>query len=269
MRCWLKLGFILIIFCRFVFLFLYIKITIERLKNMPEAIVITPVKNSLDTTKLTVEALMKTNADIEYYVYNDFSESETKKYLDKAKDKLGFQVVHLEDITSTPSPNYKLVLEIAQEMAISKNCPLIIVESDVIVKPDTIANMLQVAKDKSDAGMVAAITVDREGNYNFPYLYEKVKSNETVVAKQSISFCCTLITNNYLNKFDFKTLNEKKDWYDVHITKQSRKLGFKNYLMKGTRVLHLPHSSRPWKNLKYTNPVLYYLKKIFLRRDKI
>ena len=81
---------------------------------MPEAIVITPVKNSLDTTKLTVEALMKTNADIEYYVYNDFSESETKKYLDKAKDKLGFQVVHLEDITSTPSPNYKLVLEIAQ-----------------------------------------------------------------------------------------------------------------------------------------------------------
>ena len=236
---------------------------------MAEAIVITPVKNSLDTTKLTIEAIVKTEADIEYYVYNDFSEPETKNFLDKAKGRLGFEVIHLEDITTTPSPNYKLVLEVAQEMAIMKKCPLIVVESDVIVKPDTISNMLQVAKEKSDAGMVAAITVDREGNYNFPYLYEKTKSNETIVTPHSISFCCTLITNDYLNKFDFKTLNEKKDWYDVHITRQSRKLGFKNYLMKGTRVLHLPHSSRPWKNLKYSNPVLYYLKKIFLRRDKI
>lgn len=236
---------------------------------MPEAIVITPVKNSLDTTKLTIEAIVKTEADIEYYVYNDFSEPETKNFLDKAKGRLGFEVIHLEDITTTPSPNYKLVLEVAQEMAIMKKCPLIVVESDVIVKPDTISNMLQVAKEKNDAGMVAAITVDRDGNYNFPYLYEKTKSNETIVTPHSISFCCTLITNEYLNKFDFKTLNEKKDWYDVHITRQSRKLGFKNYLMKGTTVLHLPHSSRPWKNLKYTNPVLYYLKKIFLRRDKI
>ena len=236
---------------------------------MPKAIVITPVKNSLDTTKLTIEAIVKSETDIEYYVYNDFSEPETKKFLDKAKGRLGFEVIHLEDITSTPSPNYKLVLEMAQEMAIRKKCPLIIVESDVIVKPDTISNLLKVANEKNDAGMVAAITVDRDGNYNFPYLYEKTKSNETIVTPHSISFCCTLITNEYLNKFDFKTLNAKKDWYDVHITRQSRKLGFKNYLMKGTTVLHLPHSSRPWKNLKYTNPVLYYLKKIFLRRDKI
>lgn len=236
---------------------------------MLEAIVITPVKDSLDTTKLTIEALVKTEAKIEYYVYNDFSEPATKNFLDEAKESLGFEVIHLEDITSTPSPNYKLVLETAQSMAISKKCPLIIVESDVIVKPDTISNMLQVAKQKSDAGMVAAITVDKDDNYNFPYLYEKTKSDETIVTLHSISFCCTLITNDYLNRFDFKTLNEKKDWYDVHITRQSRKLGFNNYLMKGTRVLHLPHSSRPWKNLKYTNPVLYYLKKIFLRRDKI
>ena len=207
--------------------------------------------------------------DIEYYVYNDFSEPVTKIFLDEAKERLGFEVIHLEDIISTPSPNYKLVLEMAQKMALSKKCPLIIVESDVIVKPDTISNLLGVAKEKNDAGMVAAITVDGEGNYNFPYLHEKTKSNETVVTSRSVSFCCTLISCDYLSKFDFKTLNEKKDWYDVHITKQSRRLGFKNYLMKGTRVLHLPHSSRPWKNLKYTNPVLYYLRKIFLRRDRI
>lgn len=47
---------------------------------MPEAIVITPVKDSLDTVKLTVEALIKTNADIAYYVYNDFSQPVTKEF---------------------------------------------------------------------------------------------------------------------------------------------------------------------------------------------
>lgn len=236
---------------------------------MIEAVVITPVKDSLETTKQTIEALVKTKANIEYYVFNDFSEPETKRFLDDAKSRLGFEVIHLEDITSTASPNYKLVLEKAQEMAISKNCPLIIVESDVILKPDTIHNMLNVAKERDDSGMVAAITVDKQGNYNFPYLYEKTKSNNTIVTSHSISFCCTLISIAYLKRFDFKKLNQNKDWFDVHITKQSRKLGFKNYLLKGTEVLHLPHSSRPWKNLKYTNPVLYYIKKIFLRRDKI
>lgn len=44
-----------------------------------EAIVITPVKDSLHTTKLTVDAVVKTKADIEYYVYNEFSEPATKK----------------------------------------------------------------------------------------------------------------------------------------------------------------------------------------------
>ena len=74
---------------------------------MPEAIIITPVKDSLDTTKLTVEALAQTNADIQYYVFNDFSQPETKNFLNEARERLGFEVIHLEDITSSPSPNYK------------------------------------------------------------------------------------------------------------------------------------------------------------------
>ena len=101
---------------------------------MPDAIVITPVKDSLDTTKLTVEAVTKTKANIEYYVFNDFSQNETKDFLDTAKESIGFNVVHLEDITNTPSPNYKLVLETAQNMALENKCTLIIIESDVIVK---------------------------------------------------------------------------------------------------------------------------------------
>ncbi|MBT6766855.1 MAG: glycosyltransferase family 2 protein, partial [Prolixibacteraceae bacterium] len=61
----------------------------------------------------------------------------------------------------------------------------------------------------------------------------------------------------------------KKDWFDVFISRQSKKSGFNNYLAKGIEVLHLPHSSRPWKNLKYTKPALYYLKKYLYKRDRI
>lgn len=238
---------------------------------MPQAIIIIPVKDSLPTTKLTLQALAETKvkANIEIYVFNDFSQPETKEYLDEAKIELGFEVIHLEDITSTPSPNYKLVLETSQNMALKKNCPMIIVESDVIVKPDTISSLIEIAKTYDNVGMVGAITVDKSNNYNFPYLFEKTKSNDTVITPHSLSFCCTLITTDFLNKFDFHTLSPSKDWFDVYISRQSRNIGFNNYLAKGTEVLHLPHSSRPWKNLKYTNPVLYYLKKIFLRRDKI
>ena len=236
---------------------------------MTEAIIIVPVKDSLNTTKLTLQALVKTDANVEIFVFNDFSQEETKNYLDGAKDELGFEVIHLEDITSNPSPNYKLVLETTQRMALEKNCPMIIVESDVIVKSETISSLLKIAKTYENVGMVGAITVDQSGNYNFPYTFEKVKSNKTIITQHSLSFCCTLITTDFLKKFDFTTLSSSKDWFDVYISRQSRNIGFNNYLAKGSEVLHLPHSSRPWKNLKYTNPVLYYLKKIFLRRDKI
>jgi GT2 family glycosyltransferase len=55
----------------------------------------------------------------------------------------------------------------------------------------------------------------------------------------------------------------------VTISRQAKKAGFKNYLAKSIEVVHLPHSSRPWKNLKYNNPLLYYYKKLIHKRDRI
>lgn len=236
---------------------------------MPEAIIITPVKDSLDTTKLTIKAICESIGDFEYYVFNDFSLPETTNYLENAQVDYNFHLVNLKDITSNPSPNYKLVLIQAQKMAIEKNCPLIIIESDVIIKKDTIQQLIQISKTKSNCGITGAITVDKNGNYNFPYTFEQIKSNEVVNTPHSLSFCCTLITLELLNQFDFNNLSEKKDWFDVFISRQSKKLGFSNYLAKGVEVLHLPHSSRPWKNLKYKNPLLYYFRKYFYKRDRI
>ncbi len=236
---------------------------------MPEAIIITPVKDSLETTKLTIEAIAANKGEFEYYVFNDFSQPETKNYLDDAKNKFNFKVIHLEDITSNPSPNYKLVLEMGQKMAMEKKCPLILVESDVVVKADTFEQLLKIVSAEKNAGVVGAITVDKSGQYNFPYTFEKEKSKAVVNTPHSLSFCCTVLTNDFLQEFDFHSLSQKKDWYDIYISRQSKKLGFNNYLAKGVEVLHLPHSSRPWKNLKYKNPVLYYFKKIFNKRDRI
>lgn len=236
---------------------------------MSEALIITPVKNSLQTVTQTVEAISKLNGNFEYFVFNDFSETETKQYLEQASLKHKFTLVNLEDITNTPSPNYKLVLQTAQKMALKKRCPLVIIESDVVVKKDTLTDLINILKTKEKPGVIGAITVDKTGNYNFPYTFEKVKNTDILDTSHSLSFCCTLLSVPFLSEFNFNDLADNKDWFDVFISRQSKKMGYINYLAKGVEVLHLPHSSRPWKNLKYKNPVLYYLKKIFLKRDRI
>ena len=236
---------------------------------MLEAIVITPVKDSKETTERTIEAVTNADGNFEYYVFNDFSQPDNKKFLEESSKKLGFNLVHLEDITKNPSPNYKLVLEIAQKTALSQNAPLIIIESDVVIRKNTISELIKLTALKNDAGLIGAITTDETGNYNFPYTFEKDKSNEVVDTPHSLSFCCTLITSEFLQTFNFSELSSKKDWFDIFISRQSKKEGFHNYLAKEIEVLHLPHSSRPWKKLKYSNPVLYYWKKFVNKRDRI
>ncbi len=236
---------------------------------MPEAIVITPVKDSLHTTSRTIKAISEAKGEFNYYVFNDFSQKETKEFLERVKEEHNFQLVNLEDITNNPSPNYKLVLEYAQKLALEKNCPLIIIESDVLIETDTLNGLIQVLHSQPKPGLIGAITVDESGNYNFPYTFEKIKSAEILNTSHSLSFCCTLISVEFLKKFDFKILSQNKDWFDVYISRQSKRLGFNNYLVKGLEVVHLPHSSRPWKHLKYSKPILYYINKIFYKRDRI
>lgn len=236
---------------------------------MSNAIVITPVKDSMETTTKTIESVFLSDIDVDYYIFNDFSKPESKQALEETQKKFGFHLIHLEEVTKTPSPNYKLVLQMAQDIARKKKLPLIIVESDVVVKTNTISKLLEIARKKENAGLVGAITTDLKGQYNFPYNYEKKVSSDTINTSHSLSFCCTLMTSEFLENFDFRNLSQKKDWFDVYISRQAKKLGFSNYLAKGVDVVHLPHSSRPWKNLKYSNPVLYYLKKLVKKRDRI
>ena len=232
--------------------------------------IITPVKDSIVTALQTIEQIMASDtSDFVYTVYDDYSSPETRQQLRSASEEKGFNLIHLHDLTEHPSPNYLLVLQHAQQQAIADNCPLLIVESDVLVQQNTVSQLLVLNNTLLKPGMIASVTVGEEGNVNFPYLYARRYKKLTQPTLKRLSFCCTLLNQEFLKKYDFRDLNPEKNWYDVFISRQSIAEGFSNYLAMNLPVIHMPHSSRPWKLEKYKNPLKYYWKKITLQRDKI
>ena len=232
---------------------------------MVEPMIIMPVKDSLEMAEQAIRAIVASGHTLR--VYDDNSTAENAQRLESLQAELGIEVVHVGKEINHPSPNYRWVLIKAQREAIAKGQDLIIVESDVIVRPKTIDQLI-VKSQESSVGMVAAVTIDEEGNVNFPYEYAKGMKADGVCTKR-FSFCCTLLTKAFLEAYDFEQLDPEKNWYDVHISHMSVKMGYTNILQVSNPVLHKPHSSRPWKQLKYTNPILYYWRKLTQGRDKI
>jgi hypothetical protein len=232
--------------------------------------IIMPVKDSIAIAERAIRAIVDSGHQI--CVYDDNSLPENAQRLDEIAAELDIQVVHISTLTDHPSPNYRLVLQLAEKEALASSRHLVIVESDVIIKADTLTKMLE--EVQTGVGMVAAVTVDEEGTYNFPYHYlhrlrYRFLSKKTIDTKKRFSFCCTLLTQELLTKADFQQLDPSKNWYDVTISHWSVALGLRNLLMLANPVLHLPHSSRPWKRLKYTHPLRYYWRKFTQRLDKI
>ncbi len=237
---------------------------------MKKPILITPVKDSLKTTREVVSCLRSVNQEIPYYIFDDYSSKETRHWLEENSVQYGYKVIGLEKHTKKSSPNYRTALILAQKMALENGSHLIIVESDVFAKNDTILELNRLADELTDAGLVGAVTVDTKGEINFPYTYATAIDKPAIFASaKSLSFCCTALSLRMLEKFDFNELPQNLDWFDVFISRKSRQLGFSNYVVKNLPVVHKPHSSRPWKQLKYKNPILYYLKKIIMHRDRI
>jgi len=235
---------------------------------MVEPLIIMPVKDSLDTAEQAIRAIVASGHTLT--VYDDYSTEENAARLDMLQKELGIHIVHISEHVNHPSPNYRWVLIQAQREALEKGQDLVIVESDVIVKPETIDLLVSGERlaVSGQVGMVAAVTVDAAGNINFPYEYAQ-KLHEDGPCTKRFSFCCTLLANAFLGAYDFQQLDPEKNWYDVHISHISVKMGFANILQMSNPVLHKPHSSRPWKQLKYTKPLLYYWRKLIQRRDKI
>lgn len=223
-----------------------------------------PVKDSLETAEQAIRAIVASGYTLT--VYDDNSTAENAARLDALQSELGIALVHIGALINHPSPNYRWVLIDAQRKALRNGQDLVIVESDVTVRTETIARME--AAVTSQTGMVAAVTVDEQGKVNFPYEYAKGWTQDGECRKR-LSFCCTLLTKAFLSAYDFAQLDPQKNWYDVFISHQARQMGFVNILQVTNPVLHQPHSSRPWKRLKYTNPILYYWRKLTQHKDRI
>ena len=235
---------------------------------MMEPLIYMPVKDAIDIAEKAIRRLC--TWQVPFTVWNDRSSDISTTRLHELSDELGFHLIDVADLTEHPSPNYHMLLCRAQAEALAANKDLVIVESDVLVQPDTLQHLLD-ANGNTSCGMVAAVTHDEQGNINFPYIYARkldISTPQQETTKR-LSFCCTLITNAFLRAFDFSLLNSEKDWFDVTISKASRQYGFKNLLLLDAPVTHLPHASRPWKQLKYTHPLKYYWLKLIHGRDKI
>jgi hypothetical protein len=226
--------------------------------------IIIPIKDSLQIAERALRALKGHPVTI----WNDNSTAENTQLLHSLAEELGFECIDVATLTNHPSPNYLLLLRLMRQRAISNNHHLIVVESDVIVTDSSIARMVDIAQ-RQNIGMVAAVTHNDNGKVNFPYEYAQKYSIGAIETRKRLSFCCTLMTVEMLQRVDFDQLNPEKDWFDVTITRLSRENGFTNILLTDAPVRHYPHSSRPWKQLKYTHPFRYYWRKIFYAKDKI
>ena len=137
--------------------------------------ILTPVKDSIELTIETIQAIVCSEISVPftYTVYNDFSTVETTEKLQELSEKLHFRLINLADITNHPSPNYLLVLQMAQEEAVAADAGLLIIESDVVVKKDTIQKLFDGAQNLEQCAIAAAVTVNEQGEINYPYLYAK------------------------------------------------------------------------------------------------
>lgn len=232
--------------------------------------IIMPVKDSLEMAKKAIRQIVSTGYALT--VYNDNSTDENTRLLEQmAASEPLLTVVNIRQLTSHPSPNYRLVLQQAQQHALNNNQHLVIVESDVFVQNNTFERMYSVVENNKEGkfGLVAAVTTDQEGTINYPYEYARKYDIGQVNTSKRLSFCCTLLSLTLLKTYSFSNLDETKNWYDVFISHMSVQKGLSNILLTDTPVVHLPHSSRPWKKLKYTNPLLYYWRKLTKHLDRI
>ncbi len=236
--------------------------------NYRELHIIMPVKDSIETVREALAALFaSSDLNWRFTLYNDFSTPENTEQLRALADQYTFELINWAERTKHPSPNYRFTLIDAQRKALEEHADLLIIESDVLVRHDTIAQIRSARTER--LGLIAAITHDAENKVNFPYLYAQHWRERPTLTLKRFSFCCTMLTLEFLQAYSFEQLSTRKNWFDVTISHKSLVYGFRNLLLMNVPVLHKPHSSRPWKQLKYTNPVKYYWQKIIHRRDKI
>ena len=78
--------------------------------------IIMPVKDSIAIAERAIRAIVDSGYTL--CVYDDNSQPENAQRLDEIAAVLNVQVVHISTLTNHPSPNYRFVLQHAQQQAL-------------------------------------------------------------------------------------------------------------------------------------------------------
>lgn len=230
-------------------------------------LVLIPFRDSLTTLQKTIIALRESTPDIPLLLCDDASSASCLKDLNtwlEAQNWVGVELLSLPK--AGDAPQYGLALREGLTRAHSELRQLLVVESDVEVLPGVAEGLQRVLERNPCAVMAGAVTIDSEGVWNFPYAgtfrADKLRSSP-LIRRRSLSFCCTLLDHVFVENL-LHTPFPDTGWMDLKISAIARKFGTL-WLALDLQVIHNPHSSRPWKLLKYKSPLLYYFYKITRR----
>lgn len=136
----------------------------------------------------------------------------------------------------------------AQQKAREYRVPLILIESDVVIRPNTITGLLEVTRQAVRPGLIGVITVNEQGEFNFPYSNVRKEATSWSETSRSLSFCCTLISCEFLDVYDFKELPLKKTGSTFISADSPENSGSKTIWSGKTACFTFPTAAAPGNN---------------------
>jgi hypothetical protein len=232
-----------------------------------KALVVMPVRDSLSQCQQSIKAFRQ-HYDMPLWVYDDNSQEQTREWLQAHQTLFQYTLFTVSALTPNPPPNYGFVLRhVLQNVHTVFTDPvaIILLESDVqILHAHTLPALLQhIQLPEMAPSLVAAATIDTLGQVNYPYHRQRVALHKKpILSLRHVSFCCTVLSPLLCEKLQ-KAKWPRRTWYDLWVSSFCRHKGGMVLLDATYPVRHSPHSSRPWKQKKYINPISYYIKRWF------
>lgn len=230
------------------------KLKSEMALNEPEprfASVIIPSFNKYELLKQAIESILKNNyPQIEIVIVDNASDEITRNYLKEISDKENIRIILNEENVGFPGA-------VNQGILASKGKYLIVANNDIIVPPNTISRMVEVAESSTEIGIVGTMSnyvsgpqLDKKASYNSPVAmleYAEKLANEQkgeFIHFPRVAFLFTLIKKEVINQIG--GLDERfnpGNFEDDDFCLRAQLAGYKTIIAKDTFVHHFGSQS--------------------------
>ncbi|MDR1682107.1 MAG: hypothetical protein LBS25_01770 [Candidatus Symbiothrix sp.] len=213
---------------------------------MEQLHIISPAWNVSDNVQRMISAVVSSKVvfPFEYTVYSACIEDEQNRKLTKLAGEHHFKMAQLNDKTSAPNIQLTQILQHAQKKAMNAGVPLLVVWPEVLVAKDTIQELFEYGRMMERSGLISAIVRDAKGNIAQPHSFAMSYNRGIVPTHHNVGLFCALFTSRLLAIIDFTDLPDTKESFEAKISKRSRRLGFKNYMITTSSVEWTPKRGR-------------------------